>query len=37
VQRVFERVNRAGWFVFGVRWPLIIGHLFVFKKVCDDT
>ena len=31
-QRLLERVNRVGWRLCGRRWPLMIGHLFVFQK-----
>jgi len=36
-QRVLERVNRVGWRVAGVRWPLAVGHVFEFQKVDDTT
>jgi len=31
-QAALERVNRAGWRMAGTRWPLAVGHIFVFKK-----
>jgi SAM-dependent methyltransferase len=37
VQRGLECVNKAGWSVFGIRWPLVIGHIFAFRKARDET
>ena len=36
-QRGVEYINRVGWPVFGIRWPLVIGHIFVFRKSRDET
>lgn len=33
VQRSLELVNRVGWAWMGRRWPLVIVHIFVFRKV----
>ena len=32
IQVTLELVNRVGWRLAGTRWPLLIGHLFVFQK-----
>ncbi len=32
-QYTLECVNRLGGHVLGLRWPLVVGHLFVFRKV----
>ena len=32
VQRALEAVNRAGWTLFGLRWPFFTGHIFVFRR-----
>lgn len=34
-QRILERINHIGWRVAGTRWPLAVGHLFVFQKAED--
>jgi hypothetical protein len=34
-QRTLEAVNRIGWAWAGRRWPLLIAHIFVFRKVRD--
>ena len=31
-QRLLEAANRIGWPIFGVRWPLLICHIFVLRK-----
>lgn len=31
-QRMLQAVNWLGWPLLGVRWPLVIGHIFVFQK-----
>jgi SAM-dependent methyltransferase len=36
-QRGLECVNKAAWPVFGIRWPLLIGHLFVFRKIRNES
>lgn len=33
LQRVVEAVNRAGWAMAGASWPLVISHIFVFRRV----
>jgi len=37
VQPGLECVNKVAWPVFGIRWPLVIGHLFVFRKTRDEA
>jgi SAM-dependent methyltransferase len=32
IQAALETVNAIGWRLMGTRWPLVIGHMFVFKK-----
>lgn len=32
LQRMLEAVNRVGWAFAGTRWPLVPGHIFVFRK-----
>ncbi|HOP48307.1 MAG TPA: methyltransferase domain-containing protein [Desulfobacteraceae bacterium] len=32
-QRCLEHVNRFGWYLMDVLWPLLIAHTFVLKKV----
>ena len=32
LQRILEAVNRLGWRLAGTKWPLVIGHVFVFRK-----
>jgi len=32
VQKCLQKVNRLGWYVVGLRWPLITSHVFVLKK-----
>lgn len=32
-QRALETVNRVGWNVLGTRWPLVISHIFVFRRL----
>jgi len=34
LQAVVSHVNKMGWAVFGTSWPLMVSHLFIFKKVC---
>jgi len=31
-QKILQAVNRLGWPILGLRWPLVIGHIFVFRK-----
>lgn len=33
LQIVLERINKVGWFLIGSRWPLVIAHVFVFRKI----
>lgn len=33
LQIVLERINKLGFFLIGPRWPLIIAHVFVFRKI----
>jgi SAM-dependent methyltransferase len=33
LQRFLESINRVGWAFFKRRWPLVIAHIFVFRKV----
>lgn len=33
LQIVLERINKMGWFLMGQRWPLVIAHVFVFRKI----
>ncbi|HUW59466.1 MAG TPA: hypothetical protein VMZ06_00555 [Candidatus Bathyarchaeia archaeon] len=33
VQRALQLINRAGWRLFERRWPLVIVHISVFKKM----
>ena len=35
VQICLEKVNRIGWSLMGLRWPLITTHTFVLRKVRD--
>jgi hypothetical protein len=35
-QRTLEMVNRGGWYLVGRRWPLVVGHLFVFRKISEQ-
>ena len=37
LQRILERVNNLGWLVLRVRWPLVIGHIFIFRKICAQA
>ncbi len=32
-QVCLESINRVGWHVAGVRWPFLISHVFVFRKI----
>jgi len=32
IQRVLSLVNSVGVACFGINWPLVVGHIFVFKK-----
>lgn len=36
-QRCLELVNRFGWHLIGEGWPLLIAHIFVFRKVHNVT
>jgi hypothetical protein len=31
LQRTLETVNRIGWSVSGIHWPLMVSHVFVFR------
>ena len=32
VQIALEAVNRAGWRLAGIRWPLLTSHIFIYRK-----
>jgi hypothetical protein len=32
VQVAVETINRGGWKLMGRSWPLLIAHIFVFRK-----
>jgi 2-polyprenyl-3-methyl-5-hydroxy-6-metoxy-1,4-benzoquinol methylase len=32
IQIALELVNKAGWSLFGTRWPLVTTHIFVFQR-----
>jgi len=31
-QKSLQAINRFGWLILGLRWPLVTGHIFVFRK-----
>jgi SAM-dependent methyltransferase len=37
IQESLALVNRIGWPLFRERWPLAPCHLFIFRKICENT
>jgi len=37
LQRVLEAVNRVGWRIASTKWPLVIGHILIFRKMADGS
>ncbi len=36
MQRTLEYTNRVGYLLFGLKWPLLLGHTFVFRRAGVD-